>query len=312
MMGATRLGSKKYNSTARIAALIILIIVAAQSASAQMREASEEELSHISAQAGISINIGDSGMKIDATSIRYSDTGNVLKNWVEFNNFSISGPDGYFKLDCPEDYPNMLDVVSHTTIDNQALTFVQYQLSDHTSPRTYNVGNFVFCNQDLGSITFDTSTVEPAIYRISSHPGVGTSGIEFEYLTKWRTQDFTYMYSTAATGNSLRVSGLNIAGTVSGDPSSDPATWVYNGTFQFGDLYGGVIDVDSDPLNAASPNPATIDVATIDTNTSVYLNIPMKGSIRAANVNLGGAEFGPIAIDGITAHRFGVRFNPGN
>lgn len=281
---------------------------------AQMSEVSDEELSSISAQAGINANYGDFGVNITTDSIRYSDTD--TGSWIELNNFAISGPGGYFLLDCPVDYPMTVDVGSGPTTDGYTRTLVQYQLSDHINPRTWTVGNLVFCNQDLGSLTFDTSTVEPSIYRVASHLDAGTSGIDFEYLTKWRTQDFTYAYSTAATGNTLQLTGLNLAETVTGDPTSDPATWVYNGTFRIGDIVGGNIDVDDDASNAALPNPATIDIATdtstTPTNTSVYLNLPMKGSIRVANVNLGGTDFGPIAIDGITAHRFGVRFNPGN
>jgi hypothetical protein len=276
--------------------------------SAQMQEVSEEELSTISAQAGINVNYGDFGVHVSYDSIRISDTDHDPKNRIEFNNFSISGPDGYFKLDCPEDFPMTIDVGTITTIDSQTKTVASFQLSDHINPRTWTIGNLVFCSQDLGNIVFDTSTVDPAYYMVSGRTAPGT-GIEFEYLTKWLTNDFAYTYNTV--GGSFHVNGIHLAETASGtaDDPSDPSTWEFSGYFRIGDVIGGQID-------SAASSPATIDVAT-DTSTatpttSLYLNLPMKGTVRIADVSLGGTSFGPVAIDGITVHHLGLKFGTSN
>ncbi len=269
---------------------------------AQMSVVSDDELSSVCAQAGINANYGDFGVNITTDSIRFSDTDNG--NWIEMNNFSISGPGGYFKLDCPEDSPMSIDVGTKTTTDNLTRTFIGYQLSDHINTRTWSIGNFVFANQDLGSIVFDTSTVIPAHFGVSAPLGAGTSGIEFEYLTSWLTQDFTYAYNTA--GGALNLQGIHLAQSAAGAPESDPSTWVFSGQFRVGDILGGNIH--------AEPSPATMDVATeISTSTtSLYVNLPMKGTLRVVDVVLGGNDFGPVAIDGITVHHLGLRFNPGN
>ena len=57
--------------------------------------------------------------------------------------------------------------------------------------------------------------------------------------------------------------------------------------------------------------PATIDVATDSSNnTSLSLSLPMSGTVRVADVNFGGQDFGPIAIDNIQFHRLNVKISP--
>jgi len=295
--------------TGAVFAAVIAVAVFLQGAARAMESLDDQALSRVIGRAGINVNYGDFGVHVGIGSYRFSDTDSSPKNWIEFNNVTVSGPGGYFYLDCPQDYPMTIDVATSKNIDGQDLTFVQYQMSDHVNTRDWNVGNFVFCNQDLGSFTFDTSTVDPAMFRVSSHRETGSSGMDFEYLSRWRTQDFDYAYNTS--GGAFHVSGLHLAETASGDPS-DPSTWTFAGPFRVGDLYGGVIDTDADPSNQAHPNPATFDVATNDDDGLTYMlvNLPLKGSIRMEAVSLNGVDFGPVAIDGIRAHVLAIKFNP--
>jgi hypothetical protein len=275
----------------------------------------DEALARVTAQAGINYNYGDFGVNLSIGSYRFSDTDSTPVNWIEFNAVTISGPNGYFLLDCPQDFPMTIDVASSTTIDDQDITFAQYQVSSHVNVRDWGIGDLVFCGQSLGpdlslnlnTISFDTSTVDPAMFRISAHKEAGSSGIDFEYLSMWKTQNFDYRYDNA--GDALHVGGLGLAESADGDPA-DPSTWTFTGPFRVGDLYGGVIDTDNDPSNQAHPNPATLDVATSDGTTYMLVSLPMKGSIRMEDVKIGGVDFGPVAIDGITAHVLAVKFNP--
>jgi len=284
-----------------------------------MKEVTEGDLAQVCAQAGISANWGNSQLEITAESIRVSDTDHDPHNWLELNEFSISGPDGYFTLDENVSDPilyqfNTFDVGTMTTIDNKSRIFANFTDATNTNPRTYTIGHLVFCNQDLGSIQFDMRNNDPTILKVATH-GEGASGFEFEYLANWQFDNFSYAY---AEGRSLSVSGIHIAEKASGasDNPADPSTWEFDGRFRVGDLYGGTIDADDDPGNAAISNPATCDVgtdmSTSPSNTFMYLNLPMKGSIRVENITFGGTGFGPVAIDGITVHRLGVKIGPGN
>lgn len=64
-------------------------------------------------------------------------------------------------------------------------------------------------------------------------------------------------------------------------------------------------------IGDASNAPATIDVATDSgNNTYLSLSLPMAGTVRVADVNFGGQDFGPIAIDNIQVHRLNVKISP--
>ena len=295
---------------------------------AQMQEVGESDLSQVYAQAGVSYNWGDSLVNITYDSFSISDTdhkdiNNKPTNWLEFNNISISGPGGGFTFDesINKDYPwlfqfNNLDIGTVTTGNNETRTVVQFMDATNTNARTWSIGNLVFCNQDLGSIQFDLKNIDASVFSLTTH-GVGYSGIEFEYLSNWQIDNFTYTYNATPpdplidTGT-LNIAGIHLAESATGTPDT-PSTWAFSGQFHIGDIRGGTIPVDNNPLNTGYANPATFDVGTAsDGVTSIYLNLPMKGTIRADSVNFGGTNFGPVAIDGITAHHIAIRLNPGN
>ena len=318
-MTGSNINLQSFEVTCRVAfiGIIILLFFNTIPVFAQMKEVGDSELSQVSAQAGISYQWGNSRMIISADAMRFSDSDHNPVNWLEFNNFSISGPDGYFTLDTrprgdidllAQNY-NKIDAGTMTTVDNLTRSFVQFVMTDNTYPRTWNIGQLKFCDQELGSIKFDMQNVNPAWMLFATH-GEGSSGLEFEYNADWLVQNFTYTYNT--NNDALRVSGIHLAERASGasDDPANPATWEFSGQFRIGDIKGGQIDVDSDPTNAAASNPASYDVATLTTetesHTGVSLHLPMKGTIRAAEVNFGGNNFGPVAIDGITAHHLKV------
>jgi hypothetical protein len=281
-----------------------------------MTELSDETLSSVSAQAGINMNFGDFLMRLNWESIRYSDTDSDPKQWVEFNGVSVTGPevDGYFKLDCPEEYPMTIDVGNADTIDGLSRTMVGMQISNHVNPRTIKVEEFVFAGQELGEIDIENITMDPSYLLLSSHQGSGTQGIDYEFLTKWQVEDFRYTYQNSGPGSHLSfdISDIHLAGQATGAPE-DPSTWSFSGLFRVGDVLGGHIDIDDDPANQAYPNPATFDVATDTSNTTAaYINVPLQGTFRVGAVNIGTTGFGPIAIDGINSHYLCVRISPGN
>jgi len=314
---------KSARSKAVLATALIFFSLFAENLAAQMNEVTESDLSQVYAQAGVEYNWGNSRLLVTADTISISDADDA-KDWLELNNFSVTGPiDGqYFTFDSLTDTsqylyfkPNTLDVATGTAVDGTNKTFYQMVTNTQQSPRTYTVGNLVFCTQDLGRVQFDARNIDPTFIRVAGR-SAGAKGLEFEYLSNWRVDNFVYQHNTA--GGSLAVSAINLAEYASGpaDNPADPSTWQFTGHFRIGDLLGGNIDVDNNPANPALPNPATFDVGTTDDGTTVttcaYFNLPLKGSIRAGSVSLGGTNFGPVAIDGIVAHHLYIKFNPGN
>ena len=286
--------------------LLCLAILMLPVTAGAMTPINDHELSNVTGQAGVTIYM-DVMMNSTFDSFQISDTDSDPVNWIEFNNVSITS-----RWLTPPGSPITFDIATADNIDNTERTFVNLILSQNTSPETWNIGNFVFVNQDIGSLQFENMmTVDPTVLRFSSHPAAGTSGIEFEYLSSWVAQNISYNYNTS--GGNLQLSGIHFAGSASSpsDDPSNPSTWQFTGSFRVGDLLGGNIPVDS--TNASVPNPATFDVGTTsDGYTSIYLNLPMMGTIRVADVQLGGQDFGPIAIDGIVVHHLFVKIGGGN
>ena len=179
----------------------------------------------------------------------------------------------------------ILDALNDINIDP---LIVKYQASvNHTNT-----------SQSLGSINLDALRQGPSVYRLWAH---AASGISFDYTTAISASALTYTYNTAPTALSL--TGIHIVGSATGgsDDPANPATWVFGGTSNFFKI-GTIGD--------ASNTPATVDVGTEGTETSISLNLPMAGTVRVENVTFGGQSFGPIAIDGIQVHRLNVKISP--
>jgi hypothetical protein len=277
---------------------ILFIIFLSVSAHARMTEVSENELSLVSAQSGVNYVIGNSRLRITTDSYRFSDTDSSPYNWIELNDISVDDGNGnYFSMDTPEDIFawNTLDVAT----DDEGLTKVYLKMSLEVEPRTYTIGNFVFCGQELGSIRLENLRRTPADILYLSGRKDGTCGINLEYQTEMILDSAKFIYNTSPT--SLDLNGIHLAGTAEGAPET-PSAWTFSGKFNFG--------------NFQTDNPVTIDVATGTnqdgtTSTSLIYNIPMTGSLRVQSVDFGGNNFGPCAIDGINVHHLGIQI-PGN
>ncbi len=268
---------------------------------AQMCQVDDEDLSGVTAQAGINYVIGGSQLRVTRDSYSFSDTDHTPHNWMEFNNFTIDdGEGGYFSMDTPFSYDewtyNTIDVA--TTEEGDSRIFMN--LSTWVEPRTITVGNFVFCDQDLGSIQLSNMRKGTSDSLIIGSRGGGQCGIDLEYQTELTLDSLEYAFNTQPSSSSLSLTGIHLAGNAVGSPE-DPTSWMFLGKFKIGDF--------------ADNRPMTIDVGTYDdgltASTSVFYNIPMSGTIRVENVDFGGKQLGPCAIDGITVHHLGIQI-PGN
>jgi len=272
------------------------------SATAQMRVMDDCELSEIDAQAGISIAIWDSAARITVEEIRYSDTdpAHIPPRLIEFHDFSIDDGSGNpFSFDTPYSIsPPDVSFITMDIGDNAAGdSIMSYNITNYINPRTVTVGSLVFCDQELGSLLIDSIVLERNQYKIGAHD----SGVDFEWNVRTDVDNFQYAYqfdlSDTVTA-SLDFTEIYLAGSASGvsDDPADKNTWEFSGNFQIGDLTSNPTD------------PATIDLASdAGGNASIFYNLPMNGCIRVGDVNYGGYDFGPIAMDGITVHNLNVQ-----
>jgi hypothetical protein len=294
------------NSLAAFVAVFLFILAAllavAPSGAAEPVVLTDAALAGVTGQAGISIST-DMSVRITASVWKFSDTSSTPQ-WLELQNITVDdGNGGYFHAYAPLNNPETVDIGTN----DAGRTLVSFLDSSQVSPRWYSVGNLVLCNQSLGSLNLDALSVGPSLQRYGAHADGTGGGLDFDYTTSVTAQAFRYTYSSTVPGT-LTLSGIHLVyqadllgknGT--GDNPADPTTWAFTGAnnvFRIGDIDGG--------------NPAKVDVVTQTTtgSTSLYLTLPMQGTLRVEDVNFGGNDFGPIAIDGIQVHRLIVKMSP--
>lgn len=257
---------------------------------ADMQVLSEEKMSHISGQAGLTV-LMETRVLITADTIAVSDTDSDPVNWIRFNGFSVDDGNGqgFLVSNLDNGEPMMMDV--GTTADGR--TILALNLSPFANPISYHVQDVEFCSQSVGSLDLNSVELSPDATLWFSHHPDGSSGVEFDANLGLDIDSFDYTYNTLS--EKLSVSGIHLAGSATGSPE-DPAAWVMDGQLSVGDM---------------DTNPATIDVGTDDSGTTHFIvGLPVSGSIRIEDVSMGGNSFGPMIIDDIRAHRLSITLSP--
>lgn len=263
----------------------MILMFSSFSVEASMQSMDDDELSQVTAQAGVTVLVG-AQVSFKADNIKFSDSDTADKNWLEFRDFSIhNGNSSYYAVKTPDDSPITIDVAT----DDSGRSYIDMNLTHYIEPRSYRIGNLVFCDQPLGSLDINGVSLTTNHWRLGNHTD-GTTGIDWEYRMKMDIESIKYSYNDGPTG-SLTMSGIHFAGNASGAPE-DPDSWAFDGDFKFGDF---------------EDKPATFDVGTNDAGEGmVLIGLPMQGSFRVEDVNFGGSSFGPCAVDGINVHRLSV------
>lgn len=273
--------------------LLVIFFVATRSAFAGMEVMDDAGLDSVCAASGMSLIIKDLAFNynVDSYTCTDTDTGNSLA----LQNISYNDGAGRPAIIDTGDEAITFDLFTINDISSPMNGATFFAISAHDlRPVLYNsVDNIIFAGIDIGSTRIGNIDLSSLDIYITPHPdGRGIAG---EFGFQLHMDEKTYTYNDA--GDNLKYTGTTWSQTAEGLPE-DPDTWTFNGSFAIGDINNA--------------NPATMDVSTLDNGiTSIIMNTPMRGSIRTENVNLGGTDFGPIAIDGINMHHFNVMIKPG-
>ena len=280
----------------------LLVFFSHRPAIGLMRMLSDKNMESITAQSGISVVIVDYQFdwttgyvtlydsNYDQATAPYdgiiSFTGMTLLNGVIESNEAITW-DAY-----------TIDDASHP-MDGH--TFTVWQSPDLYQYLNLSVDDVVFCGQSIGELAVDNFTTPQRYFTMGAHG----SGMDFQYDLQMHMDRFGYTYNTSGTANTFALNGIHLVGTfedmadfdiadsTTWDIPTDPTEWTYSGVFSIGDIDSG--------------NPATLDIGTnAGGQTVMQLELPMSGSLRVENLNFGGNDFGPIAIDGLQVHRLAV------
>ena len=314
---------------------LFLLLICAQHASATLCEVSDENLDQVYGAAGVSIAVKNMQIHHWIDSFRYLDTTNGGLGYVAFNNIDINDSNGGpYTLNYDFGSVSASGIiefdVGSTLVAEQMLdwstTADPSQVEKITTATkcdfwdqdiTYHINNFKFAAPSTGEIDLgrlDLGPVDLQSYRYFAAPHTSGGGIDFEYDFKLHIGELYYGYqcNSGIVSKSLQINDMYFGktfgfGTGSDDPA-DPTTWTSDyGEFQIGDMFGDITQ------NTYS-NPGLIDVGGIAVESSIYsvlaMNFPIQGSIRFEQVEFGGIDFGPGAIDGINAHRLRVFLIP--
>lgn len=264
-------------------------------ARADLQPMADRDLAGVSGAGGISIGIGDLSLYLHTETLSYTDTD--TGNAFSLEGITLSGGDQQFATFAVGNVDTNGDgLYSPLTLDVETgdaaygAPVLRIEALDWLQAVNIHVDALYFCEASLGSL--DMGVIErPTFYWLL---GAHDDGIDFESGQRLSIGSLQYTYNTL--GDLFALDGIYLGASDDGAPE-DPTTWEMTGVFQIGALTEG--------------NPATFDVGQGDDGlVTVSLNLPMSGSLRVANVQWGGTDFGPVAIDGIQVHRLTVQLVP--
>ena len=274
---------------------LLTLFTAAVPSFAELKTMGDCELAGISGQMGLSMHVKNMTFSLSADSIKYTDTdtGSALE-FLDLRVHDGSGNPFYFDSNA---YPVTFDCF---TVDDSAspadgTSLVMVKFPNWTQEVYVSTEHLIFCGQDLGPSAGGLDALgigridTPYFYWLLAGHGMGAS---WEHGIEIHIAEVVYTWNN--TPASLSVEDIYFSKTAAGAPD-DPDSWTFDGPFTIGDIM--------------SDNPATMDVATrTDNNKSfILLNLPASGCLRIKDVNFGGTDFGPCAIDGIAVHRLQIQ-----
>jgi len=298
---------------------ILVMLFHPTAGDAQMKLLNNEDLADICAGTGVTLWIKDISLEVTINSFKFTGTDGSA---IEFKGIAVNGStvnpltgssDGnshaaYFSniddnvitydIFTVENTSTTIDGKTILSIDNTNWNTTHTIASPNWTQQVYySVDDIVFCTHSLGSMNIGSVNLHSTYTMLTANGRVGPA---WETGISLDIDEFKYVYNTAPT--SLAFQNIYLSGSASGT-ESDPSTWAFSGQFKIGDF--------GTPLGTGY-NPADMNIITRDDNgkTVIVLNLPMSGSFRVKDVNFGGTDFGPIAIDGINVHSLNVEISP--
>ncbi|GAB6886794.1 hypothetical protein JCM13304A_02920 [Desulfothermus okinawensis JCM 13304] len=290
-----------------IIALLTLLILLPINSVSKMIKLTDGDMDRVVGQAGVTIGISNYKTYRNFEYIGYKDTDSPdgTNGTIFFNNIEILETLSTGNVDTNGD--NLKTGVVIDVFQNpDSIPMVSFVADDFDHRFDFHAGSIDFCQKKIGSLDIDEIHPYSHRYYATGH----SDGVDFQYnlgleITNF---DYKYQYNENNTPNhkSLHFDKFYMVKDFTTNPEddpTDPSTWKPNGQFQFGDL---------NPYGGSTYNPGTLDVG-VDPNTNlaqILINLPMEGSIRISNFQVGDTNFGPIAIDGIHVHRMHIRLIP--
>lgn len=303
-----------------------------------------EELRQVTAQSGIMARADDVVTFLDITSVTLQDTDTwdssgtpfSKPGYLTFDIKALARFDGTLDFDMGGCFSDQQVQFYDQTSSGEILRIFDHPLSDMAMvffDRENDQGrvdlqfnNIKVFNHDLdaetliGNVVYEGITVHSSSMKVFAPPGEGSSGICALLETQGEIDRF--QFSSPDESSTFTVEGIMFGGSFTGtslpeEPNTvdviDTDSWEFDSTgFQFGmPVFYEDSPVEEDTVIQSCP--VTFDIATDmtregDCKSFISFNAPMEGSIRIKNISADGADFGPVAIDGIRLYKHMVEF----
>lgn len=257
----------------------------------------------ITAQAGISIALSDIGSESFFSKVSFANPDDPDNQYLSFNDLQMMN---HFTTTDAID-----GTIYNITIDIETLsgmTLLSINSPNVRLATDMTVSAVDFCGTNIGALSFDNMVLSSFHFDLGAQHG--RSGIDSELGFTAHISSFSYHYNSS---ESLVFSGINFANSFNGLPESEPSTWTSSGSFQVGNITTGApatLNIAGDETSAwsfidSSGTPYTVDNPRYGSGY-IAVNAPLSGSIRVGNINFGGADLGPLIIDGINVMKLTV------
>jgi hypothetical protein len=198
--------------------------------------------------------------------------------------------------------------------------FSNLSVTGHYAPYA---GGTTFALQSLGNVAINGFQYGHNVYGITPWLNCGdppfvmysandVSGLELFTEFGGYVNQLTYRWNSGTTtASALTLSGIYLFYGYgnSGGTSGNPAAWSASltGKMKLGGSYpsyntgGGV--------SGTRTIMASINIGTSGTRSIIFMDMPTHGSIRIRNLNLGGLDLGPVALDDVVMYRNMIEWN---
>lgn len=254
----------------------------------------EAEMDRVQGQSGIAMTMSDLNIYNENDYLAYEDT-SAAGNRIEFADTASFYAYQSLAPTYLQVYTNQQDLVlvglEVLAEDGQAMDMGTF----------FQAENYTFSNQHLGSMDIeDLSLQEFALYLTPAEAldNVQGSGMAMQMEARSSLQEFRWNYQSGDGNDQALVLGQATVAQ-SFDQEGQP-----QGRFQIGEL-------DARDENSGEINPALFQVRQDENDQAfVRMNLPMQGSLRVEDVQMGDHDLGPIRVEGMQIHHLQMDFVP--
>lgn len=255
----------------------------------------ESEMDSVRAQSGIAAAADNVRIYMHKSHQAYRDT-SADGNAIELKNILFSdGQSAPMRFHTPE--PVIFRVFQN--MDGRGVAGLSTASWDQDL--YIDAETLLFCGHDMGSLHFHG--FRPEEFAFYASPLGEGGGVGFQAEVRAELKRLRWRYNDA--DDAADFSGFYMAETFEhpDDDPQEPGTWQPHGRFVIGDLK---LEDDS------SYEPAGFRVLNdADGAPAARFELPAtKGSVRVADISMGGQDLGPMIIDGIHIHELLVDFVP--